>query len=84
MAGGCETIPVIIQAHQNSEHVAGAGCDVIAFMAENNNAANSAGSGSGSGFAARLGHAGGCEAVIRWCYWLLITLFILLVPPSVC
>lgn len=30
--GVCETIPVVMQAHQNSLHVGGAGCDVIAFM----------------------------------------------------
>ncbi len=62
MAGGCETIPVILQAHQNSEHVAGAGCDVIAFMAEIRGSAEGA---VNAGFAARLGHAGGCEAVVR-------------------
>ena len=46
---------VCVQAHQYSEHVAGAGCDVIAFMADNVQ----------NGFAARLGHAGACEAVVR-------------------
>jgi hypothetical protein len=54
-AGACETIPIIMQAHQYSEAVAGAGCDAIAFMADN----------LLNGFAARLGHAGACEAVVR-------------------
>lgn len=55
-AGACETIPVIMQAHQFSESVAGAGCDAIAFLAEN----------IANGFVARLGHAGACEAVVRY------------------
>ncbi|RYG69841.1 hypothetical protein EON64_01710 [archaeon] len=53
-AGACESIPLIIQSHPNSEHVAVAGCKVIAFMSEQ----------TSNGFAARFGHAGACEAVV--------------------
>ena len=52
--GACETIPIIMQAHHASEHVAGAGCDVISFMSEN----------ISNGFASRFGHLGACEAVV--------------------
>ena len=54
VAGACESIPVILQAHPGSEHVACAGCDVISFMSEV----------VSNGFAARFGQAGGCEAVV--------------------
>lgn len=56
LAGACETVPIIMQAHQFSEQVAGAGCDVISFMGEN----------VLNGFVTRFGHAGGCEAVVRF------------------
>lgn len=49
VAGACESIPVILQAHPTSEYVACAGCDVISFMSEV----------STNGFAARFGQAGG-------------------------
>jgi hypothetical protein len=55
VAGACESIPVILQAHPSNEYVASAGCDVISFMSET----------LGNGFAARFGQAGGCEAVVR-------------------
>jgi hypothetical protein len=55
IAGGCETIPLVLQAHPNSDHVASAGCDVITFMSEV----------LSNGFAARFGHGGACEAVVR-------------------
>jgi hypothetical protein len=54
VAGACESIPVILQAHPGSEYVASAGCDVISFMSETVT----------NGFAARLGQAGACEAVV--------------------
>jgi hypothetical protein len=54
VAGACESIPVILQAHPGNEYVACAGCDVISFMSETLT----------NGFAARFGQAGGCEAVI--------------------
>ena len=55
VAGACESIPVILQAHPSNEYVASAGCDVISFMSETLT----------NGFAARFGQAGGCEAVVR-------------------
>lgn len=54
VAGACESIPVILQAHPSNEYVASAGCDVISFMSETLT----------NGFAARFGQAGGCEAVV--------------------
>ena len=48
VAGACESIPVILQAHPTNEYVASAGCDVISFMSEV----------CTNGFAARFGQAG--------------------------
>lgn len=33
-AGVCETVPVIIQAHLNNDHIAAVACDLIAFLCE--------------------------------------------------
>jgi hypothetical protein len=56
---------VIIQAHQYSDHVAGAGCDVISFMSEN----------ISNGFVTRFGHAGACEAVVRFFNYIYLSIY---------
>lgn len=65
VAGACESIPVILQAHPTSEYVASAGCDVISFMSEV----------STNGFAARFGQAGTfLYGMLLSVAWLIFTL----------
>jgi hypothetical protein len=54
VAGLCETLPLILQSHPSISSIAIAGSDAMSFISEQLT----------NGYAERLGHAGGCEAIV--------------------